>query len=68
MYASMLQHLATLGHRWEFLLDYGRFLASAGDKERANELLLEARDELHKLNRKPLEQEAQKALLSLNSD
>ncbi|MEE9593629.1 MAG: hypothetical protein V3W28_08625, partial [Thermoplasmata archaeon] len=68
MYASTPKLLATLGHRWEFLLDYGRFLASAGDKERANELLLEARDELHKLNRKPLEQEAQKALLSLNSD
>lgn len=67
-YAGTPKLLATLGHRWEFLLDYGRFLVSAGDKERARELLLEARDELHKLKRKPLEQEAQKALLSLNSD
>ena len=63
--AGTPKHLATSGHRWEFLLDYGRFLAAAGDKKRANELLLRAHEELRKLSRRPLEQEARKALRSL---
>lgn len=67
IFAGTPKHLATSGHRWEFLLDYARFLASTGDGKRAKELLLKARAELRTLNRKPLELEARKVLRSLDS-
>ncbi|MFQ5837886.1 MAG: tetratricopeptide repeat protein [Thermoplasmata archaeon] len=52
--------------RGEFLLDYGRFLASSGDRPRAKDILTQACKELSKISR-PLERAARDALGSLES-
>ena len=51
----------------ELLLDYGRFLASTGEKRRSEEVLHEAREELRRRALRPLEQLAIRAVRTLGS-
>ncbi len=52
--------------RGEFLLDYGRFLARAGQVDRAREVLVEARAEFERDPRKPLERVLEETFRSLD--
>lgn len=63
----MFEILGTLFARGEFLLDYGQALASWGMKDRAAEVLKEARDELRSAGRNPLVQKATGAIQALAS-
>ena len=51
----------------EFLLEYGRFQASFGDRQQAERVLHEAYATLTQLSLKPLEEAAQQALRSIGS-
>lgn len=48
-----------------FLLDYGRFMASAGTTKEASVILTEAYEDLARRHRRPFEQRAKEALQSL---
>ncbi|MFQ5883328.1 MAG: tetratricopeptide repeat protein [Candidatus Methylomirabilales bacterium] len=61
----MFEILSTLFTWGEFLLDWGKALAVGGMSDRAAEVLREAREELRRAGRKPLEQEATEALRAL---
>lgn len=58
---------ATELSRGELLLDYGRFLASAGKEEEAREVILEALDEAKGRSRKALEDAALEELQTLGA-
>ncbi len=62
----MFEILGTLFQRGEFLLDRGQALAAAGRKDRAAELLQQAREELGRAGRRPLERRAAEALRALD--
>ncbi len=63
-YDGML-YLPSGGFQGQLLLDYGRFLVSAGDALRAKEILLRAHAESVEHHRKPLEQAVEVAMTAL---
>ena len=58
--------LADPDERGEFLLDYGRFLASVGERDRAKDLLLSVARDFSKAST-PLERSAREALQALDA-